>query len=100
MGLAHEWHLFKTDVPGRRFRNHKKRMEHQPTALKVALLVLGILLLAAGVFFCFIPGPGTPLIVMGLALIAARWAWLAHKLDHGEPKARAWWHKRKLQREG
>ena len=94
-----EWHLLKTDAPGQRFGNHRHRMKDAPTVVKVVSLVLAITLIAAGIVLLVIPGPGTPLLIVGIALLAARWAWLARKLDHGEPRLRAWWHRHKLQRQ-
>lgn len=93
--MKEEWHLFKEDEPGQRFSNHRERMNKRSKALNVAGLVLGIALLAAGVVFCFLPGPGTVLIVFGLALVGARWARMARLMDRTEPKLRHFFHRGK-----
>jgi hypothetical protein len=82
--MKYEWRAFKGDEPGKRFRQHHDRMQHRSTLFRTVTLVLGIVLLAAGLVLCFIPGPGTPLIVFGLAMIGARWRWLARQLDKAE----------------
>jgi hypothetical protein len=87
--LKHEWQAFKNDDPGERFQNHRKRMKRRSRAHSIAALIAGIVLLAVGLVLCFIPGPGIPLLVFGLALVATHWRWLAEKLDAAEPRLRA-----------
>lgn len=82
--MKREWRAFKGDEPGKRFQDHHDRMQHRSAALRWGMPILGIVLLAAGLVLCFIPGPGTPLIVFGLAMIGARWGWLARQLDKAE----------------
>lgn len=101
--MKKEWKQFKHDHPGERFQHHRERMSKKPRAHAIASLAIGIVLLAAGLVLCFIPGPGTPLIVFGLGLIGAHWLWLAKKLDGGEVKIRRWgrhlklrWQQRRL----
>jgi len=59
---------------------------------------MAIVLVAAGVVLCFIPGPGIPLIVIGAGLLADESRALARALDGLEVRARKviargrrWW---------
>jgi hypothetical protein len=90
-----EWRAFKKDEPGDRFTNHYDRMKLRPRWFRAASVFASVLLLAIGIVLCFIPGPGTPLIVFGLALLGAHWHWLAEKLDKAEPRLRAWYQRQK-----
>ncbi|HUS31930.1 MAG TPA: PGPGW domain-containing protein [Kofleriaceae bacterium] len=97
--LKHEWQAFKDDEPGERFEDHHDRMKHASKGFNIGATALGVFLLLAGIVLCVIPGPGTPLIVFGLALLAARWQRAAKVLDRGELKVRKggrrlkrWWH--------
>ena len=91
--MKQEWKLFKHDEPGHRFTHHRERMKKRGKAINIAGLILGLALIAGGVVFCFLPGPGTVLIVFGLALVGARWAWMAHQMDRAEPKLRHFFHR-------
>lgn len=93
--LKDEWKHFKGDHPGERFQHHNERMRHRSRAHAIVSICIGLVLIAAGVLLCFIPGPGTPLIVFGLALIGAHWMWLARKLDGGEVRVRRWGRRQK-----
>lgn len=90
--MKHEWKAFKHDAPGTRFKKHHRRTKQ--TASKAGLVVralLGVVLLAGGVLFMFIPGPGLPLVVFGLALLASLSRRLAGVLDRMEmPLRHAW----------
>ena len=89
--LAHvkqEWKLFKHDPPGPRFCNHRERMKHRSRTHGVIAVAIGIVLLAGGFVLLFMPGPGIPLIVFGLALIAAHSQRLSGFLDTGECRLR------------
>jgi hypothetical protein len=93
--LKQEWKLFKEDEPGQRFTHHRERMLRRSKILNIAGLALGVVLIAAGTVFCFLPGPGTVLIVFGFALIGARWARMARMMDRMEPKLRDFFHRQK-----
>lgn len=73
-------------------------MRNGSRALMVAQVALGVMVVALGVVMMFIPGPGLPLIVFGLAMIAGLSKRLARLLDRVEPKVRRgahavrdWW---------
>jgi len=60
--------------------------------------IAGGVLLAAGLVFCVLPGPGLPLVVVGASLLAERSRTMARALDWLEVKLRklvgwgiAWW---------
>ena len=99
-GVRDEWHRFRDDAPGRRFRNHQTRSQQQSTASRVGRVAAGLGLLAGGVVLLFIPGPGLLLIFFGLALFAGESGWLAGRLDRAEPvvRRRARWLKRRWRR--
>ena len=93
-----EWHAFRADAVGHRFRNHERRLQDGPMIVRVTSFVLGVLLVVVGIIFCFIPGPGVPVIVFGLALLAGESKVLAGWLDRAEPPIRRrargvgrWW---------
>lgn len=90
--IKQEWKLFKHDAPGYRFCHHRDRMLRRSKALNIAGLILGIALIAGGVVFCFLPGPGTVLMVFGFALVGARWARMARLMDRAEPWVRRFFH--------
>lgn len=84
-------HLFR-DPPGERFRRHYERQrgdgEEHP-ALRLFLLVAGVLLVLSGMAMLVLPGPGVLVILLGLMLIAARDRRVAHWLDRSEVAVRA-----------
>jgi len=96
--VKQEWKLFKDDRPGERFCNHRRRMQHKPRGHSLIALALGILLVAGGVVLLFMPGPGSVLIVFGMALIASHSKKLSALMDRTEPRLRhlahrtvRWW---------
>lgn len=96
--VKREWHAFKGDRPGRRFRNQRNRMRNGARWLMVAQVSFGVLMLVGGVALLFAPGPGLLLIVFGLALVAGVSRKLAAVMDRMEPpvrrggkRAKAWW---------
>ena len=44
-------------------------------ARRILLILVGFTLLALGIIMIFTPGPGTPVILMGLGLLAAEFVW-------------------------
>lgn len=81
-------------IKGLRTRRARHAERHLVLRISVAFSALG--LLAIGALLLVLPGPGLPLIVAGLALLALEFVWaerlLAYTLDKAE---RA---KRKLKR--
>ena len=48
---------------------------------RVLLIVVGFTLLLLGVVMIFTPGPGTPVILMGLGLLAAEFVWARRLME-------------------
>lgn len=87
-GIKHEWRLLKQDRPGERFNNHRRRMSTKPKWQKVARGAAGVALVALGVLFCILPGPGSLGIVLGLALLGGMSKTISRWMDRIEPKLR------------
>jgi hypothetical protein len=86
--VKREWEHFRDDRPGERFGNHRARMQKKPRSHNAAAIGLGVLLLAGGVVLLFMPGPGSPLIVFGLALVGSHSKRFSALLDRAEPQVR------------
>lgn len=48
---------------------------------RIFLILAGFTLLALGIVMIFTPGPGTPVILMGLGLLAAEFVWARRLMD-------------------
>ena len=48
---------------------------------RIFLILAGFTFLALGVMMIFTPGPGTPVILMGLGLLAAEFVWARRIMD-------------------
>jgi hypothetical protein len=101
-GFKQAWREIRNGRPGRRFQDRydtKRRSRGGKSwARKFLPPAAGVMLLVAGIIFCFIPGPGLPLVVVGAALLAERVRLLARALDWLEVKLRKvietgmrWW---------
>jgi hypothetical protein len=90
-GARHEWHCFKDDEPGGRFANHHKRANRSGLAKRVLRIVFGTVLVAAGIFMLFVPGPGLLAMLFGVALFAGESQRLAERMDRLEVWARRTW---------
>ena len=80
-------------LPGRRFQERYRRRsatEHGRLA-RWASILAGIGLTLIGLFFLAAPGPGIPILAVGLALIAQESAATARLLDRAEIRLRRWW---------
>ena len=87
--LKQSWQRFKTGSPGQRFQQQFSRPHQARTPIQKALFVGGgILLIIAGIFFLFVPGPGLLIVFLGAVLIARQSSFAARALDWTEVRAR------------
>jgi uncharacterized protein (TIGR02611 family) len=56
---------------------------------RIAVTVLGFVVLIAGVIMMVTPGPGVLAIVAGLAILASEWAWAERALDRAKAGGKA-----------
>ena len=100
--LKRHWGEFQKGTPGRRFQERYERNRNsrgqRSLFWRFIQPAMGILLFAAGIIFCFIPGPGLPLIIIGATLLAERSRPIARAMDWTELHvrkalrwARRWW---------
>jgi uncharacterized protein (TIGR02611 family) len=54
---------------------------------RIAVLVIGSVLVLAGLAMLVLPGPGLLVIVAGLAVLASEFAWAEHLLDRAQAQA-------------
>ncbi|MCW1926308.1 hypothetical protein OKA05_27385 [Luteolibacter arcticus] len=100
--LKQSWRDFKRSRPGKRFQDRYERNREarsgRSTWTRFLKPLAAVLLIAAGILFCIIPGPGLPLLVIGAGLLADVSRRIAVVLDWLELRARAlitaclrWW---------
>ena len=58
------------------------------SAKRVAVAVVGGVLVAAGLAMMVLPGPGILVIALGFAVLATEFAWAHHVLEAGKDRAR------------
>ena len=82
--------------PGRRFQERYQRRSatERGRLARCAALCAGVLLTLVGLFFLAVPGPGIPILAVGLALVAQESMAVARVLDNGELRIRRWWRRR------
>jgi uncharacterized protein (TIGR02611 family) len=64
-----------------RVRARRDRHRERHGLYRVAFAVLGFVVLAAGVVMLVTPGPGIPVIVVGLGMLALEFAWAERWLE-------------------
>jgi hypothetical protein len=100
--LKQQWDEFKHARPGHRFQERFERNQEARSGrsrlTRFLKPVAAIVLVAAGLIFCCIPGPGLPLILLGAALLADISGTVARALDWLEVRTRdiisrtkQWW---------
>jgi hypothetical protein len=85
--LKDGYRRFKIDQPGERFIHLHQRWhsEARGVLINVLAVVIGAVLIVAGVLFGLVPGvPGIVLVVLGIGVIAAQFRRLARILDRVE----------------
>jgi hypothetical protein len=95
--LKRRWQEFKRGRPGQRFQDryerNRKTRSGRSKWLRFLKPLAAILLLAAGLFFCAIPGPGVPLLILGAALLADVSRRVAVALDWLDLRLRAFFNR-------
>jgi uncharacterized protein (TIGR02611 family) len=88
--LRESWRELKDGEPGRRFVDHYERRQerHSGQWRRVGLIVLGSVLLVAGVFMLVAPGPGIIGVFIGGGVIAQESRIAARIMDWLEVQAR------------
>jgi len=97
--MKNSWRAFTAEPPGCRFvQYHCRAQRSRSVAKRVLRIVVGVVLTAAGVVLLFIPGPGTLLLLFGMAMFSSESRLLARFLDRTEVFGRAqlkrlrrWW---------
>jgi uncharacterized protein (TIGR02611 family) len=56
-------------------------------ARRIAVIVAGTVLLLVGLALLVLPGPGIPLVLAGLALLATQFSWARRTLDWARARA-------------
>lgn len=89
---SHSWNRFAASPPGRRFQERYRRKRENPRGrlARCGAVCAGIVLTLAGIFFLAVPGPGIPILALGLALIAQESRAAARLLDRTEVRVRRW----------
>ena len=90
--LRRQWQDLVRAKPGERFRNrYYGRKEERPSPLvKCIYVVLGILLMLAGIVLMPAPGPGMVVVLFGAAMLARESLVVARACDSTELKVRTW----------
>lgn len=83
----------RSDPPGQRFERQFERLRHRSPWVRGLMSLGGGLLGVAGIAFMVLPGPGLPLLVIGLGLLAGMSRTLARALDRAEPFVRKQLHR-------
>jgi uncharacterized protein (TIGR02611 family) len=74
-------------------REFRARLDERPTArrtYRIAIGVLGTLVLAGGLVAIPYPGPGWAIVFVGLAILASEFAWAKRVLHFARGKYDAW----------
>jgi putative transmembrane protein PGPGW len=101
-GLKEQWCKLRRGHPGHRFQERFERNRRVRSGRSGLTRFLkpaaGIVLVVAGVAFCFIPGPGVPLLLVGAGLLADVSRPVARAMDWLEVRVRnvaswggRWW---------
>jgi uncharacterized protein (TIGR02611 family) len=57
---------------------------------RIFLILAGFTLLALGIVMIFTPGPGTPVILLGLGLLAAEFVWARRIMERIKRETTRW----------
>lgn len=85
------WDRFVYSRPGRRFREHYHRVRQAGGAgrwRRLGFVTAGIVFCVVGLFFMAVPGPGIPILAVGIALMAQASKPVARLCDRMEIRIR------------
>ena len=82
------WQELRRGKPGHRFQARYERTSQGGALRKCALICAGVLLIAAGIVFLPLPGPGMLIIALGAFLLAEESRAAARALDWIELRVR------------
>ncbi len=90
--LKESWRKLRESPPGERFQARYRRRQAAsdgPYSLRrAAYVLLGVVVMLAGLVMLFIPGPGWGAILLGLGLLGSEFRPVAVFLDRAEVRAR------------
>lgn len=91
--MKQRWQDFKKREPGKRFQeihdNKRKGEKDKSPVMRHLRMAAGVLVTLVGVFLLPMPGPGTIVLVLGLAVMAGESVTVAKFLDWLEVRLRA-----------
>jgi uncharacterized protein (TIGR02611 family) len=70
-----------------RVRERQERHRQRPRIYRIGFAVAGFLVLIAGLVMLVTPGPGIPVLIVGLAMLALEFAWAERWLERIAVKA-------------
>ena len=92
MRVLTSWFRLLSGHPGRRFhdfyRHRQMQRGYKLTFAKFAMILCSLAVIAIGVVLMPLPGPGSAIVVLGLALIGSEFEPVARALDWMELKVR------------
>jgi uncharacterized protein (TIGR02611 family) len=87
--IRRSWRLLESGKPGARFERYYLRHQGGRSPVrKVASVVIGLVIIAAGIILLPAPGPGTLVVALGTAFLAGESLRVARGLDWLEPRLR------------
>jgi uncharacterized protein (TIGR02611 family) len=90
--LRRHWKDLVRTKPGERFRNryYGRKKERPSPLVKAVYVVLGTVLMLAGIVLLPAPGPGMLVVLVGAAMLARESLFVARVCDCTEMKVRTW----------
>jgi uncharacterized protein (TIGR02611 family) len=91
-GIKEHWRELKEGRPGHRFqdRYHRKRDSQQSrfNPMRILKIITGVVITIVGLLLVPAPGPGWPVVFIGLALLSVEFLVIARFLDWVEVRGR------------
>ena len=90
--LKRKWENIKKVTPGKRFQERyyrrRRKRQHRSQLRKLLNMIIGLLIIAVGIIFLFIPGSGWVIIFIGAMSISGESLTVARYLDWAEVELR------------